>query len=74
MGMFTFPFRTLKKIIECTSKEYPGHLYKCFVLNPSNSLYIVWKIIDKFIPATNKKQVGVVKGKDIFLTLHAHIE
>jgi hypothetical protein len=33
-------------------------------------LYIVWKIIDKFIPKENKKKVGVIKTKEIFATLN----
>lgn len=46
MSFFNFPFGTVKTIINTTSKYFPHTLEKVFIMNPSFSLYLVWKIFD----------------------------
>jgi hypothetical protein len=47
MSFFNFPFYAAKAVIQTTSKYFPHTLEKVFIMNPSMSLYCVWKIFDR---------------------------
>lgn len=72
-SMFDIPYGALKSVIDTLSTHYPESLSKIYIINPSTSLYIVWKIILQFIPKEAHSKIEFIKKYEIHQKLSTEI-
>lgn len=63
-SMFDLPYGILKNIIYTTSIHYPLTLEKLYILNPSLSLIIAWKIISSFLQKDSLQKIQFIKSNE----------